>query len=139
MYLRTCTYECAHRHGLIHLFVTSIVHMYVCTYVRTYMVHTISTYVCTYSKCVLIEQILMCTYVHTLLLRALSALAFWAPIFGEVDYLSHLAFPFAKLFQNNRLLTFEVLATLMSECSTGTLIAYIRTCLCLVRMYAPVL
>lgn len=50
--------------------------------------------------------------------RVLSALAFWSPVFGEADYLPHLAFPFAKLFQNNRLLAFEMLATILSKCQT---------------------
>ncbi|XP_011603682.2 TBC1 domain family member 31 isoform X1 [Takifugu rubripes] len=43
--------------------------------------------------------------------RVLSALAHWAAIFGEVEYLPLIAFPFVKLFQNNPLLCFEVLAT----------------------------
>ena len=55
-------------------------------------------------------------------LRVLSALAFWSPVFGEVDYLPHMAFPFAKLFQNNRLLAFEMLATVLSKCT------YLMTC-----------
>lgn len=45
------------------------------------------------------------------LARVLSALAHWAAIFGEVEYLPLIAFPFVKLFQNNPLLCFEVLAT----------------------------
>lgn len=47
------------------------------------------------------------------LLRVLSALAHWAAIFGEVDYLPLVAFPFVKLFQNNPLLCFEMLATVI--------------------------
>uniref|UniRef100_A0A674BXK3 TBC1 domain family member 31 n=1 Tax=Salmo trutta TaxID=8032 RepID=A0A674BXK3_SALTR len=43
--------------------------------------------------------------------RVLSALAHWAAIFGETDYLPLVAFPFVKLFQNNPLLCFEVVAT----------------------------
>ncbi|KAJ0000142.1 hypothetical protein NQD34_011984 [Periophthalmus magnuspinnatus] len=45
--------------------------------------------------------------------RVLSALAHWAAIFGEVEYLPLVAFPFVKLFQNNPLLCFEVVATVM--------------------------
>ncbi|XP_065101704.2 TBC1 domain family member 31 [Paramisgurnus dabryanus] len=45
--------------------------------------------------------------------RVLSALAHWAAIFGETDYLPLLAFPFVKLFQNNPLICFEVVATLI--------------------------
>ncbi|KAF7226326.1 TBC1 domain family member 31 [Nothobranchius furzeri] len=45
--------------------------------------------------------------------RVLSALAHWAAIFGEVEYLPLVAFPFVKLFQNNPMLCFEVVATLL--------------------------
>lgn len=47
--------------------------------------------------------------------RALSALAHWSAIFGETEYLSGLVFPFVKLCQNNQLVTFEILATLLGE------------------------
>lgn len=43
----------------------------------------------------------------------LSALAHWAAIFAEVEYLPLVAFPFVKLFQNNPLLCFEVVATVI--------------------------
>jgi len=43
----------------------------------------------------------------------LSALAHWAAVFGETDYLPLLAFPFVKLFQNNPLICFEVVATVI--------------------------
>uniref|UniRef100_A0A671LYG0 TBC1 domain family member 31 n=2 Tax=Sinocyclocheilus anshuiensis TaxID=1608454 RepID=A0A671LYG0_9TELE len=45
--------------------------------------------------------------------RVLSALAHWAAVFGETDYLPLLAFPFVKLFQNNPLICFEVVATVI--------------------------
>ncbi|KAK6174116.1 hypothetical protein SNE40_017453 [Patella caerulea] len=45
--------------------------------------------------------------------RILSALAHWSPIFGETQYLPMLAFPFVKLFQNNHLVCFEIVATLL--------------------------
>ncbi|ESO96315.1 hypothetical protein LOTGIDRAFT_227074 [Lottia gigantea] len=45
--------------------------------------------------------------------RILSALAHWSPIFGETQYLPMLAFPFVKLFQNNHLVCFEIIATLL--------------------------
>ncbi|KAL2084281.1 hypothetical protein ACEWY4_019799 [Coilia grayii] len=45
--------------------------------------------------------------------RLLSALAHWSAIFGETDYLPLVAFPFAKLFQNNPLICFEVVATVI--------------------------
>ena len=48
--------------------------------------------------------------------RVLSALAHWSPIFGETDYLPMLVFPFVKLFQNNQLVCFEIVATLLSTC-----------------------
>ncbi|XP_036395511.1 TBC1 domain family member 31 [Megalops cyprinoides] len=45
--------------------------------------------------------------------RVLSALAHWSAIFGETEYLPLVAFPFVKLFQNNRLICFEVVATII--------------------------
>ncbi|XP_037129903.1 TBC1 domain family member 31 [Syngnathus acus] len=45
--------------------------------------------------------------------RVLSALSHWSSIFGEAEYLPLLAFPFVKLFQNNALLCFEVVATVL--------------------------
>uniref|UniRef100_A0A3Q3KV10 TBC1 domain family member 31 n=1 Tax=Mastacembelus armatus TaxID=205130 RepID=A0A3Q3KV10_9TELE len=47
--------------------------------------------------------------------RVLSALAQWAAIFGEVEYLPLMAFPFVKLFQNNPMLCFEVVATVIAN------------------------
>ncbi|XP_072051869.1 TBC1 domain family member 31-like [Amphiura filiformis] len=47
--------------------------------------------------------------------RTLSCLAHWSAIFGETDYLPLLAFPFVKLFQNNQLVCFEVIATVLSN------------------------
>ncbi|KAI4905719.1 hypothetical protein NFI96_013077 [Prochilodus magdalenae] len=45
--------------------------------------------------------------------RVLSALAHWSAIFGEAEYLPLVAFPFVKLFQNNPLICFEVVATVI--------------------------
>ncbi|XP_069847443.1 TBC1 domain family member 31 isoform X3 [Dipodomys merriami] len=45
--------------------------------------------------------------------RTLSALAHWSSIFSDTPYLPLLAFPFVKLFQNNQLICFEVVATLI--------------------------
>lgn len=45
--------------------------------------------------------------------RILSALAHWSAIFGETEYLPLVAFPFVKLFQNNPLICFEVVATVI--------------------------
>ncbi|XP_030639028.1 TBC1 domain family member 31 [Chanos chanos] len=45
--------------------------------------------------------------------RVLSALAHWSAIFGETEYLPLVAFPFVKLFQNNPLICFEVVATVI--------------------------
>ena len=47
--------------------------------------------------------------------RALSALAYWSSIFGEMQYLPGLAFPFVKMFQNNQMVTFEILACILSK------------------------
>ncbi|NXE25121.1 TBC31 protein, partial [Ardeotis kori] len=45
--------------------------------------------------------------------RTLSALAHWSAIFAETPYIALLAFPFVKLFQNNQLICFEVVATVV--------------------------
>ncbi|NXU83623.1 TBC31 protein, partial [Xiphorhynchus elegans] len=45
--------------------------------------------------------------------RTLSALAHWSAIFAETPYMPLLAFPFVKLFQNNPLICFEVVATVV--------------------------
>ncbi|NWH57772.1 TBC31 protein, partial [Geococcyx californianus] len=45
--------------------------------------------------------------------RTLSALAHWSSIFAEMPYIPLLAFPFVKLFQNNQLICFEVVATVV--------------------------
>ncbi|KAJ8353824.1 hypothetical protein SKAU_G00213910 [Synaphobranchus kaupii] len=50
---------------------------------------------------------------HRGLQRVLSALTYWSAIFGETDYLPLMAFPFVKLFQNNPLVCFEVIATVL--------------------------
>lgn len=50
-----------------------------------------------------------------LISRTLSALAHWSAIFSDTPYLPLLAFPFVKLFQNNQLICFEVVATLISK------------------------
>ncbi|CAF1135236.1 unnamed protein product [Adineta ricciae] len=47
--------------------------------------------------------------------RVLSALSHWSSIFGETDFLPLLAFPFIKLFENNQLICFEVVATVISN------------------------
>ncbi|KAG8570135.1 hypothetical protein GDO81_011110 [Engystomops pustulosus] len=47
--------------------------------------------------------------------RTLSTLAHWSAIFGEAKYLPLLAFPFVKLFQNNQLICFEVVATVITN------------------------
>uniref|UniRef100_A0A8C6YCC7 TBC1 domain family member 31 n=1 Tax=Naja naja TaxID=35670 RepID=A0A8C6YCC7_NAJNA len=45
--------------------------------------------------------------------RTLSGLAHWSTIFGEMPYIPLLVFPFVKLFQNNQLICFEVVATVI--------------------------
>lgn len=47
--------------------------------------------------------------------RTLSALAHWSAIFAETPYIPLLAFPFVKLFQNNQLVCFEVVATVVGK------------------------
>lgn len=45
--------------------------------------------------------------------RILSAMAHWSPIFGETQFLPTFAFPFVKMFQNNHLICFEMVATIL--------------------------
>lgn len=59
--------------------------------------------------------------------RVLSALAHWAAIFREVEYLPLIAFPFVKLFQNNPLLCFEVVATVIGTCEWINLVLMSRS------------
>lgn len=47
--------------------------------------------------------------------RNLSALAHWAPIFGELDYLPRLAFPIIKYFENAPIVSFEIIATVVTN------------------------
>ena len=47
--------------------------------------------------------------------RILSALAHWSAVFGETEFLPLLVFPFVKLFQNNQLICFEVVATVLGR------------------------
>ncbi|XP_067934777.1 TBC1 domain family member 31-like isoform X2 [Watersipora subatra] len=48
--------------------------------------------------------------------RLLSALAYWTPAAVECTFLPSLAFPFAKLLQNNQLIAFEVVASVLLNC-----------------------
>ena len=72
--------------------------------------------------------------------RALSALAHWSSIFGETEYLPGLVFPFVKLFQNNQLITFEILATILSKyvldsTSNSTICVYrLSSCICVISV-----
>jgi len=47
--------------------------------------------------------------------RTLSCLAHWAPIFGEVEYLPSLAFPFVKYFEHDQVGAFEAIATVLTS------------------------
>lgn len=49
--------------------------------------------------------------------KILSALAHWSPIFAEHDSLPGVVFPFVKLFQNNHLVCFEMVVTLLMNWS----------------------
>nr|XP_039261457.1 TBC1 domain family member 31-like isoform X2 [Styela clava] len=48
-----------------------------------------------------------------ILQKILSALAHWSVIFAELDSLPSTVFPFVKLFQNNHLICFEMVATFL--------------------------
>lgn len=60
-----------------------------------------------------------------LLERTLSALAHWSPIFAECEYLPLFIFPFVKLFQNNQVLCFEIVATLISKLNIKLLLFFL--------------
>ena len=45
--------------------------------------------------------------------RLLSAIAYWAPVVVESTFLPTIAFPFVKLLQNNQLIAFEVVASIL--------------------------
>lgn len=49
--------------------------------------------------------------------RILSALAHFCPVFGEVEYLPALAFPFIKLFGTDEVLCFEVVLSFLAQFS----------------------
>jgi hypothetical protein len=42
-------------------------------------------------------------------------LAYWSPIFEDLDYLPSLVFPFVKLFQNDLFSGLEILITILSN------------------------
>ncbi|OQR83047.1 hypothetical protein ACHHYP_15167 [Achlya hypogyna] len=56
--------------------------------------------------------------------RLLSAVAFWCPALGEVDYLPGLVFPFVKVCDNNDVMAFEVVATLLLHWGRDFLVRY---------------
>ncbi|KAL0279365.1 UNVERIFIED_CONTAM: hypothetical protein PYX00_000942 [Menopon gallinae] len=45
--------------------------------------------------------------------RVLSSLAYWCPLFGEVEYLPEFVFPFVKLFHLDPFVCFESVATII--------------------------
>ena len=47
--------------------------------------------------------------------RVLSAIAHWCSLFAEVDYLPAFVFPFVKYFQNNQLVAFEMVTTILCK------------------------
>lgn len=49
------------------------------------------------------------------LVRILSALAYWSPIFIEVEFLPHIVFPFLKLIPNDDLFVFELIMALIVQ------------------------
>lgn len=52
-------------------------------------------------------------FIAIFFISVLSALAHWSSIFGETEFLPLLSFPFIKLFENNQLICFEVIATVV--------------------------
>ena len=59
-----------------------------------------------------VDMLLFYTSVST---RVLSCMAHWSSIFSISDFLPMLAFPFVKMFQNNHLVAFEVIATFVCK------------------------
>ena len=47
---------------------------------------------------------------HCRMQRVLSALAYWCPLFAEIDYMPALVYPFAKVLDQDDLILFEILA-----------------------------
>lgn len=52
--------------------------------------------------------------------RILSSLAFWSPIFENLDYLPSLVFPFVKLYLSDMFSCLEVVMTVLSIVSTNS-------------------
>jgi hypothetical protein len=49
-------------------------------------------------------------------IRTLSVLGHWTSLFAEIEFLPALVFPFVKQFQNNQLILFEIVATILCKC-----------------------
>jgi hypothetical protein len=49
------------------------------------------------------------------LVRIMSALGHWSPIFLEVEFLPHIIFPFLKLIPNDDLFVFELIMALITQ------------------------
>jgi len=49
------------------------------------------------------------------LVRTLSALGFWCPVFLDVDYFPSVVFPFIKVIPNDDLLVFELIMALVVQ------------------------
>lgn len=47
--------------------------------------------------------------------RILSCLAYWSPIFEDLDYLPSLVFPFVKVFWNDLFSCLEVVMTVLGD------------------------
>lgn len=52
---------------------------------------------------------------YSKLVRTLSALAYWCPLFAEIEYIPRLVFPFVKLIQNDDLVLFEILVSFLMQ------------------------
>ena len=49
------------------------------------------------------------------LVRILSAIGYWSPIFLEIEYLPQIVFPFLKIIPNDDLFVFELLMVLITQ------------------------
>ena len=53
--------------------------------------------------------------VYNKLVRMMSALAHWSPVFAEVDFMPRLVLPFIRLISNDDLFVFELVVSLVVQ------------------------
>jgi len=58
------------------------------------------------------------------LIRILSGIAFWSPVFAQVSYLPQLMFPFAKVIEYDDNVLFEIVLSLLLQWCSGWFVSY---------------